>query len=683
MHNAHPVYRPDIDGLRAIAILSVVIYHAFPTHLRGGFVGVDVFFVISGFLISSIIFRSLQRGDFSFGEFYARRVRRIFPALILVLAASYTIGWFVLLPDEFKQLGKHMAAGAGFVQNIVLHQEAGYFDTASELKPLMHLWSLSIEEQFYLVFPLLIWGAWRLGLNALSVALLLILLSFGLNLGGIERNATKVFFMPHTRFWELLAGSVLAYVQLFKSAPLAYWLQRCVFHPLVFRHPPAAERRDAILNNLLAFGGLLLIVAAVFGLHKGKLYPGGWALFPVLGACLLILAGSGAWVNRKILANRWVVFVGLISYPLYLWHWPLLSFARLMEGETPSRNIRMAVVALSFVLAWLTYRMLERPLRRGEKTWRTTAVLCALISLVGCVGYMTFKHDGFRFRYQQLTANNAQFDWGSNNGNAGCKESYPDFSTSYCAKSKPTEPTIFLVGDSHSNHLYPGLAEVTLPTRDTVLHLSEHSCVPFFDVTTAIQGQPVFCTQLRNRALELAENIESVRTVILAARWPIYISGKDYSPHVEVKKHLAINLTGNSEITNSSAVFEIAMKATIERLLAKNKTIIFVLDVPELDFDPKSCVDNRPARLTNRIKQPCAVPRQEFDDRNRDYRSLVRSILEKYPQIKVFDAATELCDLQWCWAMKDNQMLYRDNNHLSVQGSLFIARGLAKMIQKQ
>ena len=184
MHNAHPVYRPDIDGLRAIAILSVVIYHAFPTKLRGGFVGVDIFFVISGFLISSIIFRSLQRGDFSFSEFYARRVRRIFPALILVLAASYTVGWFVLLPDEFKQLGKHMAAGAGFVQNIVLNKEAGYFDTASELKPLMHLWSLSIEEQFYLIFPVLIWGAWRLGLNALSVALLLVLLSFGLNLGG-------------------------------------------------------------------------------------------------------------------------------------------------------------------------------------------------------------------------------------------------------------------------------------------------------------------------------------------------------------------------------------------------------------------------------------------------------------------------------------------------------------------
>ncbi len=164
-HNARPAYRPDIDGLRAVAILSVVTYHAFPTKLRGGFVGVDMFFVISGFLISTIIFRSLQRGDFSFTEFYAHRIKRIFPALILVLAACYTFGWFALLPDEYKQLGKHMAAGAGFVQNFVIWKEAGYFDTTSELKPLMHLWSLAIEEQFYLLYPVLIWGAWRTGLS--------------------------------------------------------------------------------------------------------------------------------------------------------------------------------------------------------------------------------------------------------------------------------------------------------------------------------------------------------------------------------------------------------------------------------------------------------------------------------------------------------------------------------------
>ena len=536
MHNAHPIYRPDIDGLRAIAILSVVIYHAFPTKLRGGFVGVDIFFVISGYLISSIIFRSLQRGDFSFSEFYARRVKRIFPALILVLGASYTIGWFVLLPDEFKQLGKHMAAGAGFVLNIVLNKEAGYFDTASELKPLMHLWSLSIEEQFYLIFPVLIWGAWRLGLNALSVVLVLVLLSFGLNLGGIEKDVTKVFFMPQTRFWELLAGSVLAYVQLFKAAPLAYWLQRGVFHPLVFRHPPAAERRDAILSNLLAFGGLLLIVAADFGLHKGKLYPGGWALFPVLGACLLILAGSGAWVNRKILANRWMVFIGLISYPLYLWHWPLLSFARIMEGETPSRNIRMAVVALSLVLAWLTYRLIERPLRFGSKTWVKTAALCLLLALVGYVGYNAFERNGLGFRVKDrqdfaeffennpptlnYSKHNNIFEkyrqecnfYDLENWMEGHPTTVPRPSIDKSCYTATSNTSIFLWGDSHAEQLYYGL-KTRLPEDISILQVASSGCAA--QIGDKNNAEPEYCRKSNIFALdEIKKHIPQI--VILA-----------------------------------------------------------------------------------------------------------------------------------------------------------------------
>ena len=210
--NFHPAYRPDIDGLRAVAVLSVVAYHLFPTAVRGGFVGVDVFFVISGFLISGIILKSLQRGDFSFAEFYAHRVRRIFPALAVVLAACYAVGWFALLPDEFKLLGKHIAAGAGFLENFVLWKEAGYFDTASELKPLLHLWSLAVEEQFYLAYPLMLWCGWRLGAKPLFLVAALLLWSFSLNIAGIEKEAVKTFFLPQTRFWELFAGGLLAWV---------------------------------------------------------------------------------------------------------------------------------------------------------------------------------------------------------------------------------------------------------------------------------------------------------------------------------------------------------------------------------------------------------------------------------------------------------------------------------------
>lgn len=263
-YNVHPVYRPDIDGLRAVAILSVVIFHAFPFRLPGGFVGVDVFFVISGFLISTIIFRSLQRGDFSFTEFYAHRINRIFPGLIVVMTACYAFGWFALFPDEFKQLGKHIAAGAGFTLNFDLWREVGYFDTEAELKPLLHLWSLAIEEQFYLIFPVLIFAVWRIGLNVLTVVLVLGLISFGLNISGVTANPTKTFFMPQTRVWELLAGAVLAYLQFFKKAKLSAWMQHWAFHPILFRHPPESARRREILNNILSVVGLLLLVCAIF-----------------------------------------------------------------------------------------------------------------------------------------------------------------------------------------------------------------------------------------------------------------------------------------------------------------------------------------------------------------------------------------------------------------------------------
>ncbi|MFA6121206.1 MAG: acyltransferase, partial [Sideroxydans sp.] len=206
-HLTHPKYRADIDGLRAIAILAVVGFHAFPTWVKGGFIGVDVFFVISGFLISTIIFGSLSRDAFSFAEFYARRIKRIFPALFLVLVASFVFGWFALLADEYKQLGKHIAGGAGFVSNFVLWGESGYFDNAAETKPLLHLWSLGIEEQFYFVWPLLLWFAWKRRFNLLTIALVVAVVSFALNVFTVRSDPVAAFYSPLTRFWELMVGS--------------------------------------------------------------------------------------------------------------------------------------------------------------------------------------------------------------------------------------------------------------------------------------------------------------------------------------------------------------------------------------------------------------------------------------------------------------------------------------------
>lgn len=685
-HNYHPNYRPDIDGLRAVAILSVVLFHAFPTRLRGGFVGVDIFFVISGFLISTIIFRSLQKNDFSFVEFYAHRVKRIFPALIVVLVACYTFGWFALLPDEFKQLGKHMAAGAGFVQNLVLWKEAGYFDTASELKPLMHLWSLAIEEQFYLIFPVLIWAAWRAGLNVLTVVILLALISFGLNVSGIGKDAVKTFFVPQTRFWELLAGSVLAYLQFFKPKAIGDWLNRWVFHRVVFRHPPVPAKQGAVLVQLTSVFGLLLIILAVVALHKGKPFPGWWALAPVVGAALLIFSGPNAWVNRKILGNRLMVFVGVISYPLYLWHWPILSFARIVESEMPSREIRIAAVALSFVLAWLTYRLVERPIRFGHKSWVKTAALCLVLLAVGYVGFNAYERDGLGFRVREFTRALAVFDektlpWAPNEH---CKARFPFASAAHCRISKDASPSILIVGDSHSAALYPGItALLGENSTDVVANIGRGGAIPFRDTTSVDRKDPetaeAGALRVINQALDAAKNPD-VRTVLLVSRGPLYLSSKGFSSEDrdEEKNHdRVLRYHTRPELTDHITIWEAAMRATLTELTAAGKRTIFVLDNPELGFDPKTCLDSRPLRLTPKnLRTPCAISRATFEERNREYRALVTKVLADFPQVILVDGAKPFCDDQWCWAMKDGEMLYIDDDHLSLYGARLVAQAI-------
>lgn len=383
-----------------MAVLAVVAFHAFPDWLSGGFIGVDVFFVISGFLISSIIFENLDHGTFSFAEFYARRIKRIFPALLVVLLACGALGWYTLLADEYKQLGKHIAAGAGFLANFVLWQEAGYFDNSAATKPLLHLWSLGIEEQFYILWPLLLWLAWKQNFNLLSITLLIAITSFYLNVKGIQTDTVAAFYLPQMRFWELLCGTLLAWFRHFGRDLITEMkanLDR-LLAAVIYREGQALDGQT--LPNVLSMLGLSLLVYGFWQINKDDLsFPGHWAILPVLGAMLMIFAGPKAWANRDILSHRIVVWFGLISYPLYLWHWPLLSFARIVEGGMPNENIRVAAVILSVVLAWLTYNLIERPVRFGKSAIPKVIVLVGLMSTVGCLGYFVYSQDGFKFRH--------------------------------------------------------------------------------------------------------------------------------------------------------------------------------------------------------------------------------------------------------------------------------------------
>ena len=372
--SASPSYRPDIDGLRAIAVGVVIAFHAFPEYLPGGFVGVDVFFVISGFLISGIILNALRSGSFSFRQFYARRIRRIFPALASVLAAVLVLGWFSLFADDYATLGRHVVAGAGFSSNLLLWHESSYFDTAADLKPLLHLWSLGIEEQFYILWPLLLVWSFRWRRGPLVLTLVIAAMSFTGSIWVVRIDSVAAFYAPWNRFWELLAGATLA----------------CMPMPDRLRlRPPMA--------TVLATAGLTALTLAVFLINSTRVFPGLWALLPVVGTALLIVAGPDNAVNR-VISTRPLVALGLISYPLYLWHWPLLVFSRIAAGGTPPVGFRTLAVIVSILCAWATYRAIEWPIRFGPRVRLAIPGLCAAMFLVATAGIVTHVAGGFENR---------------------------------------------------------------------------------------------------------------------------------------------------------------------------------------------------------------------------------------------------------------------------------------------
>ena len=364
---------PNIQGMRALAVLSVAAFHAFPALLPGGFIGVDVFFVISGYLISGILLRDLAAGSFRLGDFYARRIRRIFPALLVVLAACLGFGYLALLPEELAQLGTHTAGGAGFLANVMLWREAGYFDHSAATKPLLHLWSLGVEEQFYIVWPLLLFSLWQQRRYLLPALLLLAGGSFAYNLATMHSNPVAAFYSPLSRFWELAVGGLLA-----------YW------------HLPAGEQTQGGIRrhfNGRAAAGLTAVLAAACLLTQDLPFPGYWALLPVGGAALLIAAGPRAMFNRSLLSHPVMVWLGGISYPFYLWHWPLLSYAYILQSGQPGAALRVAALGAALLLAWLTQAMVEKPLRCAPSRLVPYG-LAACLALVGLTGFHLYRADG-------------------------------------------------------------------------------------------------------------------------------------------------------------------------------------------------------------------------------------------------------------------------------------------------
>jgi len=616
-HLTHPKYRPDIDGLRALAVLLVVAFHAFPRAIPGGFVGVDIFFVISGYLISTIIFGNLEHNSFSYAEFYARRIRRIFPALALVLTVSVALGWFILFEDEYQQLGRQIVAGAGFVSNFALWNETGYFDNDAYAKPLLHLWSLGIEEQFYILWPLLLGFVWRRKYNFLTITLAIAIASFVSNVLIIGADPVAAFYSPWSRFWELMVGGFLAYLTLHR----AYFL------------PSKPNWQSAV--------GLLLILASAALLNKEAAFPGWWALLPAIGAFFMISAGTGAWLNQKLLSNRGMVWIGLISYPLYLWHWVLFSFSWIVrKGRMPPVWDRVALVLISFLLAYLTYYFLEKRVRSGG---RNIVIILAgavvAVLLTGLIMNLELIHprnhgktiepimqalyDGEYSGFQRVNIKGASVK----SKKAGAK-------------------TVLFIGDSHIDQYGPrvtNLLENNSKKYNSALFLIGLGCVPIPGSAQLNKNDIEGCEKFRHNVARLILEPDA-NAIVIGAAWNLYFltSGARYSNNLDLE-------------------FELGNIERFIKSISARKKVYFVLDNPSgPQFDPRNFFEG--SRLTNLTIKPFQKPIPLDKDQ-----SMLRDRLAQIATragATVIDPVFYLCPGNNCpTATTDGKPIYRDGNH--------------------
>ncbi|KGS05902.1 acyltransferase family protein [Burkholderia pseudomallei] len=651
------VYRTDIDGLRAAAVLAVVIFHAFPSMLPGGFVGVDVFFVISGYLITGILLADLGADRFSLRRFYARRIRRIFPALVVVLLATYAMGWFSLYGDEFRELARHIVAGAGFVSNWALWTEAGYFDQAAEAKPLLHLWSLGVEEQFYIVWPLLLWAAHktrRIGWVCAVVGLA----SFIANVALVSHHPSAAFYWPLTRMWELLAGAALAV-------------------------GAAHVRLSGGWTHVLSVAGALLCLASFVFVNSHAAFPGWWALLPVAGAVGLVAAGRDGWFNRCVLAHPVSVWFGKISYALYLWHWPLLSFAFIVAGRMPSPTVRGGLVVIAVGLAWLTTVSVERPVRFGPpRVWKLV-VPCLLMLGIVYLGGMTYVRDGLGFRkgYRpDADVATAKLGAGHEFVNLTCGVPPDDQSLfPFCATDKRVRPHFAVWGDSKADALYWGLVRESAPGEGWTL-IARPSCAPMAGVsrTSSNAGDdPALCRAANDKALRILLDTPELKTVVLA------MTDRDV-----IGQTFAVD--GQSSASPAAALDGLDRAVTV--LERAGRRVALVLDNPRLR-DPRQCMDRRPLAwpfvrhalgVTDMsAAQRCAIGYREHVARIAPFTALIDELKRRHPALLVYDPAAALCDAKHdvCPMTMDRPYLYSYGDHLSDYGNGLVAKQFLPLLR--
>ena len=670
-------YRADIDGLRAIAVLAVMGYHAFPGRVPGGFSGVDVFFVVSGYLIAGDIARRVDAGAFSLADFYARRVRRLFPALLAVLVACIVVGAHVLLPDELKLLLGHAATSAAFVENFRLLAESGYFDTGSATKPLLHIWSLAIEEQFYLLCPLLLLAV-RDPRRRFGFAVGLALASFAANVVVSRDETAAAYYLPHTRFWEILVGVAIALAPTAGVGTAAFRRRESRVGATAAEElpeRPAGTRRAWPTADIAALAGVVLLALGIALIDRDRRYPGWWGLLPTAGTALLVVAGPSTALGRLVLARPWLRYLGLISYPLYLWHWPALVFLRIVDSPNPPSTHKALALLASVALAALTYRYLEQPVRR-RATARAVPRLAIGMGALGVVAAiaslpavplprgpgLSAAEDGRR-RDLNFTLHLPQ--------TVPCADATRRAAAfpTYCLQARPGQPDAVLLGDSHAYALFYGLADVD--RRRNWLVLASSSCPPLLGVHVRVAGRD--CLPRTEAAVRAVAADPALTTVVLSflgsyadPDGPLL---RDERGETILAETVALAEDGTPGAGNADLMAR-GLERTVATLASAGKRVVVYVDVPELPFSPRDCVDRPFAR---RRVAACELQRSEILRRQAGLRAVIARVLQSRPLAQPYDPLPLICDAPTCRIERGDLLLYRDHHHLSVRGSRLLA----------
>jgi peptidoglycan/LPS O-acetylase OafA/YrhL len=643
---------PHIDGLRAVAVLPVVFYHAGFPGFPGGFVGVDVFFVISGYLITRLIADDLAEGRFSIVGFYERRARRILPALFVLVLATSIAAAFLLLPREYETFSRSALAAIFFSANIFFRGNGGYFEESAVEQPLLHTWSLGVEEQFYILFPLILMGLQRWLRSRWLIWLAPVFLgSFAGSVWASYNDPDGAFYLTLFRAWELMMGAALA----------------------LGRLPPLRSR---LLAETVPLVGLALIGWGVVGLSNQSLFPGANALFPCVGAFLVLYSGvAGTSLGARLLSTSPFTFVGKISYSLYLWHWPVLVFGQFFKAAEMTYLDRFVLVGLSFAAAVLSWRYVETPFRgrNGILTRRQlfAAAGAAAVLLAAMAGYGIVS-DGWRSRVSDevlaLAAASAPGELrciATNGRRFPLEES--------CLYGEGADDGYVLWGDSHAFALAEGLGEEAARHGASFRYLGGAGCPPILGTLTDGPNY-LFCGPRTEAVYERIVADESIETVILLGHWAAYIYGGTTFGPAE-NGIVQGGLLNDPErtmhgVADREGLFARQFRATVEGLLAAGKRVVIVYPVPETGFNIPPTL----ARLAMMGRSPdeFVLPVRHYVDRHRTIEGILDS-LPSGPEVVRIRPAEQMCDAERCTVLADGEPLYWDDDHLSLAGARFIA----------